>query len=94
MTWHYKYIDDPSKAFIESGKYQESLEVFLRLTRTSDAAIYSKIDAGTGGMHYHFTPAASAVAMAFNATQCPKPSRAAIGGLLIGDQSLLGRLYP
>ena len=94
MIWYHKYIDDPSEAFIESGKYQKSLEAILMLPGSSDAAIYSKIDIGTGGMHYYFTPAASAVATAFNATQCVKPSRADIGGLLIGDQTLVGRLYP
>ena len=94
MTWHHKYIDDPTEALIESGKFQQLLEGFLLLSRASDAAIYSRMDVGTGGMHYYFTPAAASVANAFSANQCSKPSRADVGGLLIGDQMLLGRLYP
>ena len=94
MTWHHKYIDHPTEALIESGKYQKSLEAVLLLSRAPDAAIYSRIDVGTGGMHYYFTPAAASVANAFNARQCAKPSRADVGGLLIGDQNLLARLYP
>ena len=38
MTWHHKYIDHPTEALIESGKYQKSLEAVLLLSRAPDAA--------------------------------------------------------
>jgi len=93
MTWNYKYIDDPSAAYAESTRYLSAMTAVLLLPVAQDAAIYSRADDVTGGMHYYFTPAASNVASKFGACPCSKPSRSEIGGLLVGDQTLINRLY-
>ena len=94
MTWHHKYIDDPTEAFNESGEYIARMDILYLVPGTKDAAIYSRLDKQSGGMHYYFTPGAGAIAMTFKATPCEKPLQADVGALLIGDHNLLEHLYP
>lgn len=94
MQWFHKYIDDPSAAFSECDRYQAAMEALFLLSGTRDAAIYSRLDNASGGVHYYFTPTAKRVATSFNATPCQKPSRDEIGSLLVGDMTLIDRLYP
>ena len=94
MSWHHKYIDDPTTAFHESKQFMDAIEAAMLHAPSMDIALYSKLDISTGGINYYFTPAAEQIAKAFSATPCEKPSRVNIGSLLVGDQTLILRLYP
>ena len=94
MSWHHKYIDDPIAAFRESKQFMGAIEAATLHAPLMDIALYSKLDLSTGGINYYFTPAAEQIAKAFFATPCEKPSRVNIGSLLVGDQTLILRLYP
>ena len=94
MSWHYKYIDDHVAAFSESGLHLAAMEALFLLPGTDDAAIYSRLDLQTGGVHFYFTPDAKSVATTFGAIPCAMPSRSDLKSLDIGSQSLIDRLYP
>ena len=93
MPWFHKRIEDPAAAYAESGLYEPAMEALYRTPGTADAAIFSRLDPLTGAMHFYFTPAAESVARNFRATPCPQPPRADIGSRLIGDETLLDRLF-
>jgi hypothetical protein len=91
-SWHYLYIDDPTQALLTSRRFADAVYWADIASRSGDAAIFSRVD-DDGGMHYYFTPAAQAVAEAFGAAACSKPDRKDLGGLLVGDKTLITRLY-
>lgn len=93
MSWHYLYIEDPKTSFVESGKFIDAMHAFFIVSGQKDDAIYAKQDFQTGGTHYFFTPQAQPVAITFGAKPCSKPSRDGLS-LLVGDQTLVDRLYP
>lgn len=93
MTWYYKYIGDPTEAFSASNLYMDAMELAQFTNRNDDAALYSRLDRRTGGVHFYFTPEASLEAINFNAQVCATPTLDDIGGLLIGDQTLINRLH-
>lgn len=93
MTWHYKFIEDPSTAYSETHLYIAAMQLLQITNPHNNAAIFSRIDQELGGVHFYFTPEASSVAKKFNAEQCEMPTKSIIGGLLVGDQTLIDRLY-
>lgn len=90
--WHNLYIEDAKTACATSLIISEECMALIIATQAIDCAIFSRID-DSGGMHYFFTPPASAIAKRHHANQCEKPSRQDIGGLLCGDQTIIARLY-
>lgn len=92
--WHHLYIDDPTVAFVTSDKMKQSTLAVLRATKNYDAALFSRLDIETGGVHFYFAPGAVAIAKAFKASPCEKPTRTTAGGLLSGDQGAIARLFP
>lgn len=94
MSWYHKYINHPTVALHESRQYMDAITpLFLIQENQRDCAIFSRLDENTGGVHYYFTPKAEVIALAFHATSCNKPSKNEIGGLLVGDATLISRLY-
>lgn len=94
VTWYYLYIDDPQASFLRSGEFTTAMNALGLGSDGSNAAIYAAFDWQTGGVHYYFTPGASAVALMFAARPWNIPSRQALGDLLVGDTKLVERLYP
>lgn len=90
--WHYLYIEEPNTALAESRKFMEAIFALIAATGNNYVAVFSRLDK-TGGVHYYFTPPAKAVAVAYGASPCERPSKQEAGGLLVGDQTLLDRLF-
>ena len=91
--WHYLYIDDPNTAYFESKRFMEAVSAHMSTSGDNDIAVFSRLDKQTGGVHYYFTPLAKAVAVAHGASPHEKPSKQEAGGLLIGDQTVIDRLF-
>lgn len=83
--WHHLYIDHPTDALHRSRLMMRSVMSAVLVGR-NDVALFSRLDDHTGGMHYHFSPAAKSIALSYGATPCPIPSKAEAGGLLAGVQ--------
>ena len=94
MEWHHKYIDNPTLALVESRQYMDAITPFFAVQENQrTCAIFARLDEETGGVHYYFTPAAKPIAIAFKAEPCNKPTKSEIGSLLVGDSTLINRLY-
>jgi hypothetical protein len=91
--WYYLYIDDPNTAFVESSKFMEAILALMATSGNNDTAVFSRLDKHKGGVHYYFTPSAKAVAVAYGASPCEKPSTQEVGGLLAGEQTVIDRLF-
>jgi hypothetical protein len=92
IMWYYLYIDNPNEAFMQASKFMEAIFA-LRVSGNKDAAVFSRLDEYTGGVHYYFTPSAKSVAVAYGANPCEKPSKQEMGGLLVGDQTIIDRFF-
>ena len=93
-TWYYKYIDGLTLASQESFHYLDAVyKLDLMMGGNSQSSIFSRREEYKG-VHFYFTPEAKPIALMFNAKPCIQPSKKDIGNLLVGDATLLGRLFP
>ncbi|WP_158654362.1 hypothetical protein [Acinetobacter sp. ACNIH2] len=93
-TWYYKYIDDLMLAASESNRYSDAVFALdLSMGGNSHSSIFSRMEE-YNGVHFYFSPEAKPIALMFNATPCDQPSKNEIGNLLVGDATLLSRLFP
>ena len=93
--WHYIYIDDRKKAQLAAEPMMNATRAFIDgdLVANKDAALFSRYDQVTGGVHYYFSPQAASVARGFDAVPCDKPSREELGKILSGDDvAIINRL--
>ena len=91
--WHYLYIQDPKKAYLVSTEFMQPVSLLANTQSHRDAAVFSRLDQLTGGMHYYFSPQAESVALQYGTASCEKPSRENLGNLLAGEYSVIARLY-
>ena len=93
-TWYYKYIDGLTFASQESFQYLDAVhQLDLLMGGNSHSSIFSRRE-GYEGVHFYFTPEAKPIALMYKAIPCNQPSKNEIGKLLVGDATLLGRLFP
>jgi hypothetical protein len=92
IMWYHLYIEEPDTALALSRKFMEAVIALIAVSDNNDVAVFSRNDK-TEGVHYYFTPPAMAVAVAYGASPCERPSKREAGGLLVGDQTLLGHLF-
>ena len=85
-TWYSKELGDGVAAFGPSSKIQEA---FFQLAKAGanveDIAVFSRYDLETNVVTVYFTPSASLLASAFNASPCENPTPGGGLALLVGD---------
>ncbi|MEP6895871.1 MAG: hypothetical protein ABI986_09720 [Chloroflexota bacterium] len=86
-TWYTKTLGDGMTASLPTGEIKEA---FLKLSAASslEAAVFTRLES-EGRLHCevmaYFSPAAQALAQAFDAQPCNKPVRMGLD-LLVGDE--------
>ena len=96
-SWHSINLGDAIMAATPSAEIEESfLASFNAAGKPSNMAVFTRAES-EGRLHCeviaYFSPAAQAVAKAFDAEPCEKPARAGLG-LLSGDSSCWSVLFP
>lgn len=87
--WYHLYIENPDIALAKSKLIMNAVDALLTSTQNNEVALFSKLDDRYSGVHYYFTPPTQAVAVAFGASLCEKPSKQMVGGLLVGNQAVV-----
>jgi hypothetical protein len=95
-NWYSVSLGDGMMATIPSSEIEEHFQKSYALAgRPSDMAVFTRFDS-EGRLHCeviaYFSPAAVAVAKAFEAQPCAKPARAGLG-LLAGDEQSWSVLF-
>ena len=96
-SWYSMNLGDAIMAATPSAEIEESfLTVFHAVGKPADMAVFTRAES-EGRLHCeviaYFSPAAQAVARAFDAEPCEKPVRSGLG-LLSGDPDCWVVLFP
>lgn len=96
-SWYTINLGDAIMAATPSAEIEEFfLELFHTAGKPTNMAVFTRAES-EGKLHCeviaYFSPAAQAVAKAFDAEPCEKPARAGLG-LLAGDSSCWSVLFP
>lgn len=93
-TWYLKELGDGIEAYQPSYQIMEAFTpVFAAAGCPHDMAVFSRYDLKTNMVTVYFSPSASGLAKAFNASPCEKPVRPGLG-LLVGDVRSWTVLFP
>src|SRR5436190_14883626 len=96
-TWFYKPLGDGMTADEPSEEIRAAfLEVYKSMQAAAELAVFTRNES-EGRLHCeviaYFSPAASALAKAFDAEPCQRPQRGGLG-LLIGSDQSWESLFP
>jgi hypothetical protein len=96
-TWHSKELGDGMMAAMPSDEIEKAfLGQFNAAGKPPDMAVFTRLES-EGRLHCeviaYFSPAAKAVAKAFDAQPCEQPSRAGLA-LLAGDELSWSVFFP
>ena len=96
-SWYSINLGDAIMAAAPTAEIEDSfLESFNTAGKPSDMAVFTRAES-EGKLHCevvaYFSPAAQAIAKAFDAEPCEKPAQAGLG-LLSGDSSCWSVLFP
>jgi hypothetical protein len=96
-TWYFLSLGDGMTADEPSEEIRAAfVETYKSLKTAEDLAVFTRSES-EGRLHCeviaYFSPAASALANAFDAEPCQRPLRSGLG-LLIGNDQCWGNLFP
>jgi len=91
--WHKLVVDNFLNTESTGKSIAEGVFELNIITKSTSATVFSKFDQAQGNTTYYFSPEAEAVAIAHKASPCEKPSKTAVGKIIIGDESAFDRHF-